>query len=216
MASLFVAFRLPLLLLLYSHELFFLVCSSTDYRNTSWNGCGDKTSVSESCLLGQALCHSQTRAREAEKAMRTVELAAKQAAEEAIQERQYLVHMFFKEASLSLTYRQWVSFLEAENFRLRIYARSQALWTQDSIFNPFTSLDRLSRNRWRIQGREYAKRHLQDHFSGVWPGKESQPKACGSHIMMGYTLGLAFALGLGLAGAGLVLGWSMGWILLTC
>lgn len=62
---------------------------------------------------------------------------------------------------------------------------------------------------------------MRDHFSSLWPAEKDSPASfvitgeCGAEIIMVCTLGFAFALGLSLAGAGLMLGWSMGRILLA-
>lgn len=72
--------------------------SFAENKHACWMG-GDKV-MSTSSLgrssgpLGEALCHSQSRAREAEKR-----------AEENFQEYQKVAHLLFREASLSLTYR---------------------------------------------------------------------------------------------------------------
>lgn len=154
------------------------------------------------------MCHSQTRAREAE-----------QQAEQKTKDYKKLSHLFFREASLSLTYRQWVCSLQAENAWLKLYIRNHHgdVWLQHSFLSPFAVLERLSKNQWSRFGQEHLRRQMQ--FSAVWskkdpPTDDAAPNPHDTHFILGCTIGFAFALGLSLAGAGLVLGWSMGWILL--
>lgn len=119
-------------------------------------------------------------------------------------------------------YRQWVSSLQAENTRLKMYVRHHqaAVWLEQSLFSPFSVLDRFT-NRWKNFGKEHARRQMRQHFSALLPGeKEASSNFViigqdGAEIIMGCTLSFAFALGLSLAGAGLMLGWSMGWILVA-
>ncbi|KAL2631976.1 hypothetical protein R1flu_016662 [Riccia fluitans] len=182
---------------------------STDCRNTSWNGGGTSSTVDRSSeiVLGEALCHSQTRAREAEKKV-----------EQAVKEKDRLVNLFFREASLSLTYRQWVSSLQYENTWLRMYAGDEPVaWLEQSFFNPFTALERFSKNRWRNFEKEQTRRQMvmNHYFFNMWRDKDLVWQGDTHDIMMGCTIGFAFALGISLAGAGLMLGWSMGWILLA-
>ncbi len=192
-------------------------CSSADNRNTSWSGGGGGSISSSpgkgSGPLGEALCHSQTRAREAEKK-----------ADQTLQEYKKLSKLFFQEASLSLTYRQWVTSLQAENTRLKMYLKNQqaAAWLQRRFFSPFAALERLSSNHWKNIGKKQARHQTHRHFSAIQPDKDpprgdvaASCRQTGAGIIVGCTLGFAFALGLSLASAGLVLGWSMGWIVLA-
>jgi hypothetical protein len=191
--------------------------SSADNRNTSWSGGGGGSISSSpgkgSGPLGEALCHSQTRAREAEKK-----------ADQTLQEYKKLSKLFFQEASLSLTYRHWVTSLQAENTRLKMYLKNQqaAAWLQRRFFSPFAALERLSSNHWKNIGKKQARHQTHRHFSAIQPDKDPPPgnvaasyRKTGAGIIVGCTLGFAFALGLSLASAGLVLGWSMGWIVLA-
>lgn len=96
-----------------------------------------------------------------------------------------------------------------------------AIWLQQNFFSPFTALDRLSSNRWKVFGKELARRQMWEHFAAIRPkfdpagGVEGSSGHHGASLTLGCTIGFAFALGLSLAGAGLMLGWSMGWILLA-
>jgi chromosomal replication initiation ATPase DnaA len=141
-----------------------------------------------------------------------------------LQEYKKLSKLFFQEASLSLTYRHWVTSLQAENTRLKMYLKNQqaAAWLQRRFFSPFAALERLSSNHWKNIGKKQARHQTHRHFSAIQPDKDPPPgnvaasyRKTGAGIIVGCTLGFAFALGLSLASAGLVLGWSMGWIVLA-
>jgi len=194
-----------------------LYCSSTDNRTRLWNPGVEEISSSfgkESGLFGEALCHSQTRAREAEKR-----------AEQSFQDCKKLSHLFFREASLSLTYRQWISTLQAENTCLKMYMRNQraTVQWQQSLFSPFTAIDHMLRlqDYKNEHGCSSSSRKLLEPLSAIWAEKECRGNfdnnqgQDGADILMSCTLSFAFALGLSLASAGLMLGWSMGWILLA-
>ena len=56
------------------------------------------------CKLLEALCHSQPRAREAEKA-----------AKQAYEEKEHVVKLIFKQASQLFAYKQWLYLLQLEN-----------------------------------------------------------------------------------------------------
>nr|PNR26491.1 hypothetical protein PHYPA_031066 [Physcomitrium patens] len=191
--------------------------SFAENKHACWMG-GDKV-MSTSSLgrssgpLGEALCHSQSRAREAEKR-----------AEENFQEYQKVAHLLFREASLSLTYRQLVSSLQAENACLRVYLHRHQQATvllHQSDFSPFSVLDRFAYYRWNLYGRDDGRRQMSDPFPLLWPAEKDKAgsfvmtREGGTEMIMSCTLSFAFALGLSLAGAGLMLGWSMGWILLA-
>lgn len=181
---------------------------SADNRNTSWNGGGSAsvTADKDSGLLGEALCHSQTRAREAEKKV-----------QQAYEQQERLVRLFFREASQSLTYQHWVTSLQIENMWLRKFAPNESLaWLHRSFVDPFSTMGRMSSRSWKALDKDYARRRMEHNLSAM---HEKDTVDLGeSHsndIVMGCTLGIAFALGLSLAGAGLMIGWSMGWILLA-
>ncbi|KAM1676729.1 hypothetical protein FF1_042099 [Malus domestica] len=122
--------------------------------------------------LLEALCHSQTRARNAEKA-----------AKQAYTEKEHIITLFFKQASQLLAYKQWLQLLQLENFCLQ-------LDNKDPPWSP------------------YRGRHT----------KKGQCRAGKRGSRRSYEINtgvVAFAVGLGLAGAGLLLGWTMGWLFPT-
>ena len=118
--------------------------------------------------LLEALRHSQTRAREAEKA-----------AEQAYAEKEYVVALFFKQAS------------QLFNLCLQLKNKNQPI----SGFFPsglpwFPHRDRQTKKDQHKAGK---RRHSKQR-------SEIRKRA------------VAFAVGLGLASAGLLLGWTMGWL----
>lgn len=90
-----------------------------------------------------------------------------------------------------------------------------------SDFSPFSVLDRFAYYRWNLYGRDDGRRQMSDPFPLLWPAEKDKAgsfvmtREGGTEMIMSCTLSFAFALGLSLAGAGLMLGWSMGWILLA-
>lgn len=103
----------------------------------------------------EALCHSQTRAREAE-----------ERAKQAYAEKEHTIALFFIQASQLFAYKQWFELLQLENL----------LNTQ-------------------IKNKAKKKHDLCKTKSDV------------------STYAIAFALELSLVGAGLLLGWTAGWML---
>lgn len=147
---------------------------STETRQTS------DTEPSKAQLL-EALRHSQTRAREAEKA-----------AQQAYSEKEDIVKLFFKQASHLFAYKQWLQLLQLENICLQLKNKDQQISNLFPVFLP-----------WMPSKGKQGKRDKQKPKKG----KRSPPR---------YDIGryaFAFAVGLGLAGAGLLLGWTMGWLL---
>ncbi|KAK4571158.1 hypothetical protein RGQ29_029832 [Quercus rubra] len=69
--------------------------------------------------LLEALCHSQTRAREAEKA-----------AEQAYADKEHVVALFFKQASQLFAYKQWFQLLQLENLCLQRSDRQRRISTR--------------------------------------------------------------------------------------
>ncbi|CAH1447801.1 unnamed protein product [Lactuca virosa] len=125
--------------------------------------------------LLEALCHSQTRAREAEKA-----------AKQAYEEKQHVVKLIFKQASQLFAYKQWLYLLQLEN-----------------LYNQIKANKIPSDSPWNVPPRKK-------------PAKRKTPKPGykddddDDDIIGKYAV--AFAVGLGLVGAGLLLGWTVGWM----
>ncbi|XP_021281259.1 uncharacterized protein LOC110414409 [Herrania umbratica] len=134
--------------------------------------------------LLEALCHSQTRAREAEKA-----------AKQAYAEKEHVIKLFFKQASQLFAYKQWFQILQLEALYVQIKNNEQPVSTLFPTVLPWTPYNsRKLRKSWQKTGK--ARRV-----------KNGQPRP----DITKYAV--AFALGLSLVGAGLLLGWTVGWML---
>ncbi|XP_058095864.1 uncharacterized protein LOC131241171 [Magnolia sinica] len=145
----------------------------TDSRHTS------DSDPSKAQLL-EALRHSQTRAREAEKA-----------AQQAYTEKEHIIKLFFRQASHLFAYKQWLQLLQLETLLLQLKAKDQRI----SDLFPVLPWMPLKASRLR-KGVHKATRRKASH----------QKYDIGKYAV-------ALAVGLGLAGAGLLLGWTMGWLL---
>ncbi|KAH1081049.1 hypothetical protein J1N35_020810 [Gossypium stocksii] len=157
-------------------------CASNSLSSTSTTEKDMLEQVTESdptkAQLLEALCHSQTRAREAEKA-----------AQKAYEEKEHVIKLLFKQASQLFAYKQWFQMLQLEPFYNQIKNNEQPLvfpWT------PYKS--QKFRKSWLKTGKERR-------------GKRGQPRP----DITKYAV--ALALGLSLVGAGLLLGWTVGWML---
>ena len=116
----------------------------------------------------EALRHSQTRAREAEKTAR-----------EACAEKELVMTIFLRQASHLLAYKEWLKLLEMEaNYRQMKKEEEEELG--------------------QIKGVNLKKRKQR--------GKKNKMVEIGRRYMV------AFALGFSLIGAGLFLGWTVGWL----
>ncbi|EOX95674.1 Uncharacterized protein TCM_005122 isoform 2, partial [Theobroma cacao] len=134
--------------------------------------------------LLEALCHSQTRAREAERA-----------AKQAYAEKEHIIKLFFKQASQLFAYKQWFQMLQLEALYVQIKNNEQPVSTLFPAVLPWTPYNsRKLRKSWQKTGK--ARRV-----------KNGQPRP----DITKYAV--AFALGLSLVGAGLLLGWTVGWML---
>ncbi|KAK4350975.1 hypothetical protein RND71_030288 [Anisodus tanguticus] len=131
--------------------------------------------------LLEALCHSQTRAREAE-----------QLAQQAYNEKEHVIKLFFRQASHLFAYRQWVQILQLEALVLQLRSKDE----QNSVnYSPFFPVI-LSKGR-ILKKCRYNKPIKRKPGKGKCKINKSA---------------VAFPLGLSLAGAGLLLGWTMGWL----
>ncbi|KAG5231482.1 hypothetical protein OIU76_005666 [Salix suchowensis] len=134
--------------------------------------------------LLEALCHSQTRAREAEKV-----------AKQACAEKEHVIKLFFKQASQLFAYKQWFQLLQLETLCYQMKNSDQPMSNLFPVVLPWIPR----------KGRKLRK-SWQKSSKGK-QGKRSHPK----HDIGTYVV--AFALGLSLVGAGLLLGWTVGWML---
>ncbi|XP_019419447.1 PREDICTED: uncharacterized protein LOC109329969 isoform X1 [Lupinus angustifolius] len=134
--------------------------------------------------LIEALCHSQTRTREAE-----------EAAKQAYAEKDHIVALIFKQASQLFAYKQWLKLLQLETLYSQIKDKDQPISTLFPVALPWMSLD-VRKSRKRKQKSCNAK-----------PERRCKSKCDIT------TYAVAFALGFSLVGAGLLLGWTVGWML---
>ena len=134
--------------------------------------------------LLEALRHSQTRAREAEK-------AAKQAHEE----KEHILKLFFRQASHLFAYKQWFQLLQLENLYIQLKNNNQPISTLFPAVLPWTI---------------HKTKKLQKSWHKTAKGKRGKRGHARRNISK---FALAFALGFGLVGAGLLLGWTVGWML---
>ncbi|XP_061961843.1 uncharacterized protein LOC133682503 [Populus nigra] len=134
--------------------------------------------------LLEALRHSQTRAREAEKV-----------AKQACAEKENTIKLFFKQASQLFAYKQWFQLLQLETLYYQMKNSDQPMSNIFPVVLPWIPRKgRKLRKSWQKSSK--GKR-----------GKRCRPK----HDIGTYAV--AFALGLSLVGAGLLLGWTVGWML---
>ncbi|GAV89636.1 hypothetical protein CFOL_v3_33050 [Cephalotus follicularis] len=134
--------------------------------------------------LLEALRHSQTRAREAENA-----------AKRACAEKEDIIKLFFRQASQLFAYKQWFQLLQLESLYLQIKNNDKPISTLVPMVVPWMP----------YKGKKLCK-SLHKASKGK-RGKQVHPR-------LGITkYAVAFALGLSLVGAGLLLGWTVGWLL---
>ncbi|MED6189119.1 hypothetical protein PIB30_092658 [Stylosanthes scabra] len=91
--------------------------SSSSQSKDSDSCDNDDRTISENnrkAELLKALCHSQTRAREAE-----------MAAQQAYNEKEHIVSLFFRQASQLFAYKQWLHVLQLENLCLQLRNKNQ-------------------------------------------------------------------------------------------
>ncbi|KAE8077710.1 hypothetical protein FH972_016246 [Carpinus fangiana] len=150
------------------------------------NSIGNGTSKDEAdddpskTKLLEALCHSQTRAREAEKA-----------AQEAYAEKEHIITLFFRQASQLFAYKQWFQLLQLENLYFQLKNKNQPITSLFPVVLPWVP----------HRGRKMKKGQ---------PRVGKRKRCRQRNEIRKYAV--AFAVGLGLASAGLLLGWTMGWL----
>uniref|UniRef100_F6H799 Uncharacterized protein n=1 Tax=Vitis vinifera TaxID=29760 RepID=F6H799_VITVI len=162
--------------------------SDTLFRNNSHSITG--TDQEETChipedaskaQLVEALCHSQTRAREAEKA-----------AQQAYEEKEHIIKLFFKQASQLFAYKQWLQLLQLETLCLEPKNKDQPISSHAPTVLPWIPY--------------IAQKPRKGQHNGSKKGSTTNGNGRSRYTTV------AFALGLGLAGAGLLLGWTLGWL----
>ncbi|CAM0912248.1 unnamed protein product [Alopecurus aequalis] len=139
---------------------------------------------SERAQLLEALRHSQTRAREAE-----------MSAKEMYNEKDDAVQLLLRQASHLFACKQWLKILQLENICLQLKHKHKGHQIATLIRElPWLAVNEKSEPN--QERKDWTKRK----------GKR-QTKGGGFHDA------ILFAFGLGLAGAGLLLGWTLGWLL---
>ncbi|KAL2461472.1 hypothetical protein Adt_44892 [Abeliophyllum distichum] len=162
-------------------------CDPKNSDSPTRKGAPEMHTISENdpskAQLLEALRHSQTRAREAEKA-----------AKRACVEKEHIVKLVFTQASQLFAYKQWFHLLQLEN----IYFQMKNNYSQPIS----TVLPRVPQR----------PRKMLKSWQKSTRGKCAK-KARYRYDISKYAI--IFALGLGLVGAGLLLGWTVGLMLPT-
>ncbi|XAR62951.1 hypothetical protein NMG60_11022706 [Bertholletia excelsa] len=141
--------------------------------------------------LLEALCHSQTRAREAEKAAKL-----------AHAEKEHVLKLVFRQASHLFAYKQWLQLLQLENLYFQIKSNNgQPI----SILFPMVL-------PWRMPRMPQKPSKVKKRWQKPVRCKRGKRGPARHDISK---LTVAFALGFSLVGAGLLLGWTIGWMLPT-
>ncbi|XP_075519089.1 uncharacterized protein LOC142553006 [Primulina tabacum] len=134
--------------------------------------------------LLQALCHSQTRAREAEKV-----------AKQASVEKQDVLKLVLRQASQLFMYRQWLQLLQLENMYFQFKNNKS---DPDSTVFPITMPWIPRTGKVMKSEQKYATRKQKRSYR---------------HPFDVNKYAVILALGMGLVGAGFILGWTIGWLL---
>ena len=127
---------------------------------------------------------SRARLLEALRHSQTRAREAEIAAQKAYNEKEHIVKLFFRQASHLFAYKQWLQMLQLENLCLQLRIKEHQISTLFPVL-PWTPLK--------------------------GSGTESKGKKQMKCSFCKYAV--SFAVGLGLAGAGLLLGWTLGWLL---
>lgn len=139
--------------------------------------------------LLEALCRCQTRAREAERL-----------ASQAYAEKEQIGKLFFQQASHLFAYKQWLQLLQLENHQLQNKINDSSYKNgddNDQLYPVPFAVDRKSGKLNKMKKNPTRRKHIRKQTTCDYISK----------------LGVGFAIGFGLVGAGLLLGWTVGWIL---
>ncbi|KAI9073229.1 hypothetical protein K1719_044838 [Acacia pycnantha] len=118
---------------------------------------------------------------------------AEEAARQAYAENEDLVKHFFKQASQVFAYKQWLQLLQLEN----LYFQVNKVNSKDQLISTLFPMALPSMSR---KSRKRKQNFVRDNQDQAKPD-----------IITTYAV--AFALGLSLVGAGILLGWTVGWML---
>lgn len=120
---------------------------------------------------------------------REAEIAAKK----AYDEKDHVIKLLFRQASHLFACKQWLKMLQLENICLQLRFKEHQIAT---MFPEFP---------WMLVKEKVAP--SQEHNEG------SRKKGRRPNRKGGLRNAVAFAVGVGLVGAGLLLGWTLGWLL---
>lgn len=112
---------------------------------------------------------------------------AEEVAKQACAEKEHVVQLVIRQASQLFAYKQWLQLLQLENMYFQFKQSTYPV----NLPHPRSATLRTR----KMRGRKRAKRSRPWYDVGKYA--------------------IVFALGLGLVGAGLLLGWSIGWMLPT-
>ncbi|XP_038683887.1 uncharacterized protein LOC119984143 isoform X2 [Tripterygium wilfordii] len=164
--------------------------SDTSFRDSYGINCKDSKGMQQTCendlrkaQLLEALCHSQTRAREAE-----------EVAKQACAEKEHIIRLIFRQASQLFAYKQWFELLQLEDLYYQIKKKDPqtTLFPVAFPWMPYKARKLRKCKRRSAKGKRYKAGIAQVDLSKY---------------------AVAFVLGLSLVGAGLFLGWTIGWML---
>jgi len=162
--------------------------------------------------LGAALCHSQTRARQAEEGSQAM-----------MEERERLVRLLWREFDNSYAAKQWIAMLEAELNHLQSQAHAAGVLPQRLRFST-TFLHELAEGvlqASRLSAIAHIKAIAKDAREGKHEAFASNADsddylsdAGDLELALGLTA-VAFSVGLAVAGAVVYIAWRLGWIVLA-
>ncbi|XP_062192722.1 uncharacterized protein LOC133896187 [Phragmites australis] len=167
------------------HERNYTYSGAQDFPNSSNTGSESKQTlqnVSERDRILEALCHSQTRAREAE-----------MAAKKAHNEKDDVINLLLRQASDLFACNQCLKIFQLENMGLQLKHKEHQITTV------IPELPWMTLKEKPTLGQEQK----------VWTRRKGRRQKKGG----GFFDAILFAVGLGLAGAGFLLGWTLGWLL---
>ncbi|CAL4998516.1 unnamed protein product [Urochloa decumbens] len=158
---------------------------SQDFSGSSTTGSESNQTpqnASERDKILEALCHSQTRAREAE-----------MAAKKAHNEKDDVIKLLFRQASHLFACNQWLKIMQLENIVLQLKHKEHQIASIIPELPWMTLKEKPTQDQEQKDG---TRRKGRRHKKGG-----------------GFFDAILFAVGLGLAGAGFLLGWTLGWLL---
>ncbi|MQL80829.1 hypothetical protein Taro_013287, partial [Colocasia esculenta] len=115
---------------------------------------------------------------------------AEMAAQLAYIEKEHIVKLFFKQASYLFVYKQWIRMLQLESRLLQLKIKEHGV---SSILPSFSCMPQ--------KGSQFGR----DGHTANKKGRHRKCDVCWYAV--------AFAVGLGLVSAGLLFGWTLGWLL---